>query len=286
MIQIIKKSLGICLIMMSLQTVVMSQCATGDNIFTGATDTDWGTATNWSEGCVPAGTITGTIRIESNCVVSDANSYNLSNLVIIDGISFTNNGTGAWTITNVEGRGTYAGTQSLTVNGTIKPDPSLLQIGDTWAGGIIFYLAGSGEDLDGDGIADQGLVAAPSDQSTGAVWGCDGTNISGADGSAVGTGAQNTVDIEAGCTTAGTAADLCANLSLGGYDDWFLPSKDELNLMYTNLYLNGHGGFAADWYWGSTEYDSYGAWAQNFFSGSQNYGSKDFGTHVRAVRAF
>jgi len=102
----------------------------------------------------------------------------------------------------------------------------------------------------------------------------------------VGTGEQNTIDIETGCTTSGTAADICANLSLGSYSDWFLPSKDELNLMYTNLEVFGIGGFTGNYYWSSSEYDADFAWCQDFGSGYQfNY--VEFNTYrVRAVRAF
>ena len=161
-------------------------------------------------------------------------------------------------------------------------NPTGLSIGDTYQGGIVFYLDGNGG----------GLIAAPTDQSSNAQWGCRGTTISGADGNAVGTGNQNTIDIEAGCTRPGTAADICANLTLGGYSDWFLPSKDELNEMYLNigqgnaLGLNNIGGFSPNYYWSSTENDYVYAWAQNFNDGNQYGSAKDFRYYVRSVRAF
>jgi hypothetical protein len=129
------------------------------------------------------------------------------------------------------------------------------------------------------------LEAAPSD-STSAEWGCYGYSISGADGTAVGAGEQNTLDIEAGCATTGTAADLCANLSLGYYSDWFLPSIDELNLMYENLKVHGIGGFDIVYYWSSSEGDANLAWFQYYEDGYHDYGSKYFKRQVRAIRAF
>jgi len=129
------------------------------------------------------------------------------------------------------------------------------------------------------------LEAAPSD-SPSAEWGCDGTLISGADGTAVGAGEQNTLHIETGCTAPSTAADLCANLSLGGYSDWFLPSKDELNLMYENLKVFGVAGFADNYYWSSSEYNATHAWYQIFGNGYQSNFYKESTYRVRAVRAF
>jgi hypothetical protein len=160
-----------------------------------------------------------------------------------------------------------------------------LAIGDSYQGGIIFYLDGSGG----------GLIAAPTDQYAGVIWGCHGTLIIGADGTAIGTGAQNTIDIEKGCPSLVTANYICANLSLAGYTDWFLPSKDELNLMYLNIGqgnamgLGNVGGFAGGNYWSSTEYDSINAWNQYFGNGSQASNLKNsnyFYLNVRAVRAF
>ena len=166
---------------------------------------------------------------------------------------------------------------------------SEVKIGDTYAGGLVFWLDGNGG----------GLIAAPSDQSGAAEWGCYGT-IMGANGTAIGTGYQNTIDIvNANCSPYfsgnSIAADICANLTLGGYSDWFLPSKDELNEMYSNigqgnaLGLGNVGGFAdsdSD-YMSSTEIDAYNAWCQYFNNnGLQDYHDKIMTTYVRAVRAF
>jgi len=106
-----------------------------------------------------------------------------------------------------------------------------------------------------------GLIVAPSDQSDSAQWGCYGTLISGADEDnilAIGTGAQNTINIEVGCTTPGTAADICANLTLGGYSDWFLPSAYELIRLQQRQLIGDITGFEGI-YWSSsqayTDYD-------------------------------
>ena len=149
------------------------------------------------------------------------------------------------------------------------------QIGDVYDGGYIFQINDD----------DTGLVASLEDLGE-FVWGCQGNDISGADGTAIGTGNQNTIDIEAGCTTSGTAADICANLTLGGYSDWFLPSKDELNEMYLNLHQQGLGGFTGYYYLSSTEYGPLYAWIQGFFNGSQSSNFKFNNFNVRAVRAF
>jgi hypothetical protein len=149
-----------------------------------------------------------------------------------------------------------------------------------YQGGLIFYL----DTLDVHPF--EGLVSAPSDQASSREWGCLGTEITGADGVTVGTGEQNTIDIEADCTTTGIAAHVCANLSLNGYADWFLPSKDELTLMYHNLHVNGFGNFENLNYWSSTESDNTNAWKQNFTSGNQNLWNKGNSSRVRAVRVF
>ena len=159
-------------------------------------------------------------------------------------------------------------------------------IGQAVLGGKIAYILQPG-DPGYDSNLQQGLVATVADISQGATWGCDGTLISGADGTAIGTGNQNTIDIMAGCATSSIAARLCGNLIEGGYSDWYLPSKDELNKLYLNRVAIG--GFQLDVsgiYWSSTEYSNLYGWCQSFYNSATNGFGKEYPLYVRAIRAF
>jgi hypothetical protein len=163
------------------------------------------------------------------------------------------------------------------------------------SGGIVFYDAGSVQSW---GRYLEVACAGWSDGTCGgndltdplATWGCSGTSITGADGTAIGTGKQNTTDIVNGCETSDiTAAERAYDLTLGGQSDWFLPSKDELNQMYMNLHSASTplGGFSStSHYWSSSEYNALFAADQNFAGGGQNNGGKTNSYRVRPVRAF
>jgi len=144
-------------------------------------------------------------------------------------------------------------------------------IGQNLFGGIIFYI-------DTTGI--HGLISATTDQGS-AKWGC--LSIIGGTSTAIGTGQANTTAIVNGCSTAGIAARVCNDLVLNGYDDWFLPSKDELNLMYAQKTVIG--GFSW-YYWSSSESNMMNAWCEDFTNGAQSTYVKTASWKVRAVRAF
>jgi hypothetical protein len=88
----------------------------------------------------------------------------------------------------------------------------------------------------------------------------------------------------------------CSELMYGGFNDWFLPSKDELNLMYRNLAIKGLGDFSTGEYWSSSEpvagnlaYVNSGTWIQVFENGKQEIGPLGEAMpyiRVRAIRSF
>jgi DUF1680 family protein len=155
------------------------------------------------------------------------------------------------------------------------------------AGGFIFY---ENPNYEKDGW--RYLEAAPFDQSLGAKWGCFRRQIDGAKGTAIGTGQQNTADMVAACAEPESAAHLCANLSVNGVTGWFLPSRDELQLMYRNLKAKGVGRFldggAPDnvSYWASSQGDADMSSHVDFADlGRLHSDDKDFPRRVRAIRA-
>jgi uncharacterized repeat protein (TIGR02543 family) len=121
-----------------------------------------------------------------------------------------------------------------------------------------------------------------------------------ASGTAIGTGKSNT-DLAVSkmsngtYTTAGSyavlvqnyAAKYCDQLVYGGKDDWFLPSKDELNWIFKQLYEKGIGDFSEANYWSSSEYNTLMAWYQCFDSFGNTYTTgKGMEYKVRPVRRF
>jgi hypothetical protein len=87
-------------------------------------------------------------------------------------------------------------------------------------------------------------------------------------GTAIGSGNANTNAIIVVQRAGNYAAQLCADLVLGGYNDWYLPSSDELNKLYFNK--NTIGGFSLVRYGSSSQYAGNMAYDQNFSGGAIN----------------
>jgi len=148
------------------------------------------------------------------------------------------------------------------------PPNQAYRIGDTGpAGGIIFFDRG----FAGDGW--QYLEAAPAETEFTAQWGAYERDVGTM--TAVGFGKQN------------TKAQICDALDINGYKDWFLPSKDELDLMYKNLKQNGFSRFGKGVYWSSSQYNNSLVWVQRFNDGYQFHNYRKNNTFmVRPIRAF
>jgi Protein of unknown function (DUF1566) len=184
-------------------------------------------------------------------------------------------------------------------NGTSAP---VHIIGESYQGGIVFYV-----DADGQ----HGLIAARADQSVGILWFNGIFRITGTTGDGIGAGAMNTAiivasqigDNQSGNFAAKVAADYSVQddgitactvglafsqppVSETCYGDWYLPSKVELNLLYNAKVAGVVGGFVVVNYWSSTEGGANDAWAQDFVNGYQAPFNKSNTYRMRAVRAF
>lgn len=203
-------------------------------------------------------------------------------------------------------------TQAVFMNQRSFGPPS---IGSAYEGG---YFAGQISTA-GNGVASHNLVIAPvsTGESSSKQWKTSNTSTSGT--SSVIDGPTNSSNMN---NASHPAAQFCEGLSIGGYSDWYMPAKNELEVCYYNLkptttsnntgsgtntnavpsrssnYTAGtpaqtsatdfkSGGsqaFAADYYWSSTEYSATDAWGQDFGNGSQYNYNKTFNFRVRAVR--
>ena len=101
------------------------------------------------------------------------------------------------------------------------------------------------------------------------------------------TNTTNLLTIDSDSGTGGTqphqAAQVCADSAANGHSDWYLPAKDELNVLYTNYVAIG-GFNAANYYWSSTEKDNSGAWEHRFSDNKTSGVAKSTLLNVRCVR--
>ena len=191
---------------------------------------------------------------------------------------WANDGKGGWTCTRSI---TWARTPASSgSSGSSAPSYALGDIGP--GGGLVFLISGG---LTYE-MARKTWSGGAADPTT--AW-CNvtGTDITGAEGTAVGTGSANTTDMLAACTS-GAAVSARAYPG-GGQSDWFLPSKDLLTAMYDykgSIVDTAKYGFGSTSYWTSSEDPASWGWSQDFSNGSQVGLRKDLTASVRPVRAF
>jgi hypothetical protein len=173
------------------------------------------------------------------------------------------------------------GGKSVIVPGISAVNLPNLYVGQYYLGGKVGYIYQSGDIGYVPGEI-HGLIAAESDLPGDYIWGCSGILV-GAFSNSIGSGNSNTsLIVNSGC---GVAANACADLTIGQYNDWFLPSHDELMQLYQNRIVIGN--FQNTWYWSSTENSyTYASWVNfsNDFSAPSLQNGISY--KVRPIRYF
>jgi hypothetical protein len=170
---------------------------------------------------------------------------------------------------------------------TVVEKPSAYSVGGIGpGGGIVFHVTENGA---------HGMEVSAEDLTGLYSWSADNMSYvmdTVALPPTIGAGVDNTNRIVNKDVSASGAAMACRNYRGGGKDDWFLPSKDELNAVWKNLVADagggnsGKAGFQDKAYWSSSECHPDSAWTQNFFKGGQYYVEKSEKHLVRAIRTF
>lgn len=167
------------------------------------------------------------------------------------------------------------------------------RVGDTGpAGGLIFFVD-TGDAYPGFDYLEAAPTTPYPGGETWAWWGPSSPLNTAATATGLGAGRANTAALVGafrgfeGSAGYPYAAHFCDSLVLGGYDDWYLPSRDELELMRTVLFDRGLGAFTGSYYWSSTEHDALTARTSYFSgSGSAGYMARSNAFYVRAIRQF
>ena len=216
--------------------------------------------------------------------VSGPGSGEITVTGLTNGVDYT------FTVTAINENGTSAPSSA---SNSVTPN---VAVGDLLQGGVVYYIAPTPTDLDGDGKVDIGLICAVENQSDGIAWILGGDTQSTANGNtleAIGTGQSNTTAMmnQAGYT--GGAAQVAEDYSVTDngvpYNDWFLPSLEELNEMYSQKNsieaAAGVTPFGTD-YWSSSEHNSSKAKSVDMSSGNDSNTNKSSQYRVRAIRTF
>lgn len=242
------------------------------------------------------GTSSGSVETETDSVFTASEAFNITaeDITNLGNLSGTNSGDqdlsalaskSALTdsVAKLRSEAEYtAGTGISISDNVISVAEDSLSVGDSYQGGIIFWLDASGE---------HGLIVSTTDPATGVTWSNGTAKITGATGDGLFSGEMNTAIVVANQiadTPEGSfAAKACADYSVSAdgvnYGDWYLPSNYELSLLYSK---RAEVGGLSDTYWCSCEYSDAQAYATDFSTGTSTTINKDATANVRAIRAF